>query len=526
MSLYLGLDSSTQSLTAIVIEANDCGTSILFERSFAFDEVLPRYGTVHGVLPSADPHLAVSSPLMWADALDVMLGAIASSGIDLDDLAAICGAAQQHGSVYLNGRAPALLPLLDPCQPPAKQLEPCLARPVAPIWMDTSTSLECEEITAAVGGSRVLAERTGSRAFERFTGPQIRKFFKSEPDAYRATTAIHLVSSFLATLLAGHHAPVDPGDGSGTNLMELASNTWWAPALAATAPQLEVRLPQIAPSWTIAGALSPYWQRRHGLPPARVVVWSGDNPCSLVGTGLIDEHVAAVSLGTSDTIFSLMREPGAGADATGHVFGAPNGGFMGLTCFANGSIARERVRDQFGLGWSEFSAILETTAPGNAGRILLPWFLPEITPPVLTPGVHRHGLSVDDGPGHVRGVVEGQMLSMAIHSRWMQTEITTMHATGGASSNRAILQVMADVFGAEVRQFQVANSACLGAALRARHADAAASGTPIAWPEVVGSVVEQLVKARVRPDGRHRDIYRDLQRTYAEVEAAALSARR
>ena len=83
------------------------------------------------------------------------------------------------------------------------------------------------DLSAHVLGA--LAERTGSRAFERFTGPQIRKFFKRQPDAYAATDRVHLVSSFLASLLAGRHAPIDPGDGSGMNLMELASATWWPP---------------------------------------------------------------------------------------------------------------------------------------------------------------------------------------------------------------------------------------------------------------------------------------------------------
>ena len=101
----------------------------------------------------------------------------------------------------------------------------------------------------------------------------------------------------------------------------------------------------VRPAWTIAGTLSPYWQQRHGFPPARVVAWSGDNPCSLIGTGLVREGRVAVSLGTSDVIFGLMEEPRVDSTGTGHVFGAPTGAFMGLTVFKNGSLARERVRD-------------------------------------------------------------------------------------------------------------------------------------------------------------------------------------
>src|SRR3954463_11270206 len=196
--------------------------------------------------------------------------------------------------------------------------------------MDSSTGAECREITEAVGGAAPLARHTGSRAFERFTGPQIRKFFKTDRAGYQATGRIHLVSSFMASLLAGAHAPLDPGDGSGMNLMDLSSADWWTPAVEATAPELRGKLPPVRPSWTIAGALSSFWQQRHGLPPLRVVAWSGDNPCSLIGTGLVREGRMAVSLGTSDVSFGLMQAPRVDTTGTGHVFGAPTGAFMGL----------------------------------------------------------------------------------------------------------------------------------------------------------------------------------------------------
>ena len=200
--LYLGLDSSTQSLTAIVIDVEGNRREVVFQSSLQFDAALPQYGTRHGVLPHGNPSIAHSPPAMWVDALDIMLGRVRSSGLDLSRLAAISGSAQQHGSVYI--AAPDTSPR-PPDRPPFT-----LSRAVAPIWMDSSTSVECAEITAAVGGADVLAGHTGSRAFERFTGPQIRKFFKTEPAAYAATERIHLVSSFLASLLVGAHAPIDP----------------------------------------------------------------------------------------------------------------------------------------------------------------------------------------------------------------------------------------------------------------------------------------------------------------------------
>jgi xylulokinase len=524
--LYLGLDSSTQSLTAVVIEVDGDRRRVVLETSLVFDEALPHYGTAHGVLKTADPAEAVSPPLMWAEALDLMMARLAESGLDMGRLAAVSGSAQQHGSVYLNHGAAGRLARLDAAIPLVDQVAPMLSRRVSPIWMDASTRAQCAAITAAAGGPGELARHTGSRAVERFTGPQIRKFFESDAEGYAATGRVHLVSSFLASLLCGRQAPIDPGDGSGMNLMDLASREWWPRALEATAPALADKLPPIAASWSIAGHLGTYWQQRYGLPPARVIVWSGDNPCSLVGVGLVREGRLAVSLGTSDTVFGLMREPRVDVSGTGHVFGAPTGDFMGLTCFSNGSLARERVRDTYGLTWDGFSKALDETPPGNGGRLMLPWFEAEITPSVARPAVHRHGLDPSDGPGNVRAVVEGQMMALARHSRWMGVPVETIYATGGAAANRQLLQVMADVFGAEVLRFDTTNSAALGAALRAFHGSALAEGRQLDWDDVVMGIAEPDRASRIAPAAGRPALYRDLMAAHAAFEAECLAAGR
>jgi len=174
------------------------------------------------------------------------------------------------------------------------------------------------------------------------------------------------------------------------------------------------------------------------------------------------------------------------------------------------------------LSWEAFSRALEDTPAGNRGRILLPWFEPEITPAVLTAGERRYRLDPSDGPGNVRAVVEAQMMSMALHSRWMQVSVDSIYATGGASANRAILQVMADVFGAEVYQLEVGNSAALGAALRAFHADQLADGRDMSWDDVISGFVEPLEGSRVAPDSSRHQLYARLIDAYAACEAHAL----
>ena len=389
------------------------------------------------------------------------------------------------------------------------------------IWMDSSTTVECGEIEAAVGGARVLAQHTGSRAFERFTAAQIRKFWRTDPDGYGRTARIHLVSSFLASLLIGRHAAIDRGDASGMNLMDLASSTWWTPAVDASAPGLAAKLPPIVDSSAVIGTMGRWWQRHYGFSPARVVAWTGDNPSSLVGTGLIRRDRVAISLGTSDTIFGPMATPCVDASGTGHVFASPIGGFMGLTCFRNGSLARERVRDMFGFTWSQFSDALARTPVGNHGAMLLPWFEPEITPDVPDAGMRTHALEPTDAAAHMRAVIEAQAMALWRHSQWMGVEVREIYATGGASVNRAILQVIADVFGADVYQFEVSNSAALGAAMRAAHADLAAAGTPVEWSELADAFASPIARSRVAPDPASHAIYERLRPAYADFEARA-----
>src|SRR3954464_7207213 len=256
MALYLGFDSSTQSLTATVIEIRGPARRVVFEHTLPFDEEFPAYRTARGVLPADAgdaPGTVTAPPAMWAAALDRMMGIVAAQGLDVTRIRAISGAGQQHGSVYLTADAGRVLATLDPMQPLDAQVTPILARSVSPVWLDCSTTRECDALTSAVGGDAALARLTGSRAYERFTAAQIRKFQVTDPAAYARTDRIHLVSSFLASLLAGAHAPIDPGDGAGMNLMDLAGGAGAPAAPAPPARDLEGRLPPIRDSWSVLG---------------------------------------------------------------------------------------------------------------------------------------------------------------------------------------------------------------------------------------------------------------------------------
>lgn len=522
MKHYLGLDSSTQGLTAVLIDP-EAGT-VCHQATVNFGAELPEYGCPQGFLPHPDPLVRHADPRLWAAALERLLGRLRQAGVDLGAVAGVSGSGQQHGTVYLKEPFPRDIPAGEPL---AGMVAACLARTTAPIWMDSSTAAECREIDAALGGPQEVRRRSGSSAIERFAGPQIRRFAKTEPEAYARTERIHLVSSFMGSLLCGKSIPIDLGDGAGMNLANLAAGAWDQNLLDATAPGLASRLPPLVPASTVCGTVSPFLVERFGFRPGTpVVAWSGDNPNSLIGVGGWRPGTAVISLGTSDTYFAAMSTPAVDPQGYGHVFGNPAGGFMCLICFKNGSLAREQVKAAHGLSWPQFDKeSFATTPPGNHGNLLLPYFVPEITPLVLKPGVVRQGDPAfregREAAAQVRALVEAQAMSMKLHSAWIGETPNRVRVTGGASRSDGICQVLADVFDATVERLDVANSAALGAAMRAAQAVGGAS-----WDALTASFCRCDANRTVRPTRLGVAAYRDLLPRYAAAEAEFLAALR
>ena len=204
-----------------------------------------------------------------------------------------------------------------------------------------------------------------------------------------------------------------------------------------------------------------------------------------------------------------------------HIFGSPTGGYMGLVCFRNGSLAREAVRDHFGLDWEGFSAALRSTAAGNGGALMLPWFDPEITPRANA-GVRTFALDPRDASANVRAVVEatndrdGEPLAAVERPLHAASSPPAAHRPTARSSRSS-----ADVFDAEVYQGAGGNAACLGAALRAWHACALEHGHELSWGQIVAGITDPPPATRVTPIAAHVAVYRDMSRRYEELESEA-----
>jgi len=300
------------------------------------------------------------------------------------------------------------------------------------------------------------------------------------------------------------------------NLLNLKTLVWDFKICEATAPGLVSKLPTAVPSASLAGKLSPYFKKYGFKPGIPVLAWSGDNPCSLIGVGAGDPGTAVVSLGTSDTFFAAMTSSRTDPQGYGHVFGNPTGGFMSLICFKNGSLAREKVKDECGLDWEQFEKALSESKSGNNGNMMLPYFVPETTPLVLKEGARYSG-TADFCKGKVpasskvRAVVESQMLSMKLHSKWIGEDFKCIRVTGGASKSPGICRILADVFQAKVEKISVADSATLGAAIRAAHFISA--GRMSSYYEKFSAASEVI-----SPDPGTAKTYSELLAKFAEFE--------
>ncbi|MDB4345872.1 FGGY family carbohydrate kinase [bacterium] len=469
MPYALGLDSSTQSCSAIVIDT-EAGT-VVAEASVNFGERLPQYNAPNGFIPDGPNGEVHADPMMWLDAMELLLEEL-KGACDLSKIGAISGAGQQHGSVYLNNSWSKTVQSLCPDQSLSEQLSACLSRKTSPIWMDSSTSEECHEIASAMGSDTAVCAKSGSIAIERFTGPQIRRFYKNDPEAYEQTSRIHLVSSFICSVLCGADAPIDTGDGAGMNLLNIQTWNWDFELLDDTAPELKRRLPIPMHGKVKAGEISNYFVSKYGFTEnTPITVFTGDNPSSLVGMGASQPGKLVVSLGTSDTFFAAMPSVVADPHGCGHVFGNPCGGSMSLQCFVNGSLAREEVKDKFGYDWDQFTAAFSNTLVGNEGNVMVPFFRQESSPPVDIDAPILKGSESfenwEDADAAIRACVEAQFINMKLRTDWMELKPEVIYLTGGASKNDAIAQVVADVFQANVQRLTVSGSVALGGALRA-----------------------------------------------------------
>jgi len=500
---YLGIDMSTQQCK--VLAMSDDG-KIVATAAVNYEKELNAH-------LDASKKQVTQKAQTWKQALVKCFRKLQQQNFDFSKVIGISGCGQQHGSVYFSSEN------FDP------NLETLCFDGDSPIWMDSSTSDECDFLEEKFGKNK-LKEVTGSYAFTRFTASQILKRRReSFPGGADTIKKICLVSSFIPSLLTGKFCPIDTSDGSGMNLLDLEEKSWH-PELAnlAKIPQPEKFFsgPPANPN-KILGNVSQFWTDNFGLTDkCQVVAFTGDNPSALIGVGASEVNNCVVSLGTSDTIFiNLPFLPKDSKEA--HIFCSPlgkNDEYMALCCYRNGSLTREQVLKNFGLeltaeNWDRVSQILQNPKQEWLDQHLFTvnFNLKEITPNLGPNFVKRfeNFEAVETSSSfeeEIFALITGQILAKKAHiKRFLGLEhLSKLIVTGGASNNSGMLQLLSNIFQAEVyRLTDSSEAAAFGGCIKAKFA-------------LSGDLVKPEATLAAAPDESLKTYYEGFVEKYLELE--------
>jgi xylulokinase len=335
----------------------------------------------------------------------------------------------------------------------------------AKLWCDTESAPEAAE----------LAELFGWGVVSSFTCSKLLWLKRHEPDSFARLAHVALPHDYLNYVLSGDLV-MECGDASGTGLLDTVARTWDAKAAALVDEGLLPKLPSLIKPTELAGTLQPSAAERLGLPSGLpIAAGGGDNMMSALGCGCSVEGRAAISLGTSGVIFA--KTPAAASDPTGAVcpFLDSTGGGLPLLCTLNCASVPEEVREGYGLGRDEISALAEAEPIGSEGVSLLPYLIGERTPN----WPHASGGLVGLRPGHLarpgllyRAALEGIAFSLrdgldAMRKHGLPEGCNEVRLVGGGSKSSLWRQIIADALQMRVACPSEPESAALGAALQA-----------------------------------------------------------
>ncbi|AJP00865.1 xylulose kinase [Streptomyces cyaneogriseus subsp. noncyanogenus] len=348
--LVVGVDSSTQSTKALVVDA-------------ATGQVVASGHAPHTVSSGSGRE---SDPRQWWDAL---CEALRQCGDAAHEAAAVSIGGQQHGLVTLDGRGEPVRPAL--------------------LWNDVRSAPQARRLTEELGGAKFWAERTGLVPAASFTVTKWAWLAENEPEAARATRAVRLPHDYLTERLTGQ-GTTDRGDASGTG--------WWASGTEAYDEEILARVeldPALLPRVVRPGEVAGTVRDRHDLPFAEgtlVAPGTGDNAAAALGLGL-RPGMPVMSLGTSGTVYAVSRHRPADPSGTVAGFADARGDWLPLACTLNCTLAVDRVAALLGLD-------REAVEPGTSVT-LLPYLDGERTPNLPHASGLLHGLRHDTTAGQL-----------------------------------------------------------------------------------------------------------------------------
>lgn len=450
--LVLGLDLSTQSLSAVLLAGQDGKQPQIIGRwCQPFADLIDLYQLRADSLtlaPAAELPADLQQgqydqpPGMYLRSLDRLFKQMQADGCPLEQLAAINCSSQQHGQIYLNSNfdnACATLERLDPSARLDSALEnhfaASYAYPRAPIWLTANSGAQAQYLREQLG-EELLLQISGSAAPLRFSGLIIRWLMQHYNQSYHNSSRIHLISSWLAAVLAGRaDAAIDWGSASGTLLMNYAQRCWSEQLLSTLAAGfdhaagLRAKLPQLSSPLAIQGTVNSYLINKYAVNPNCVILaGSGDNPQSKV--------CAAGDLLSLGSSFVMMADPANDrhfhpwANALYDGLGRP----FSFGCRSNGALIWDALRNSLGLSLADQEQLLQRYPAGSVKPRL--WLkVSESFPPAPADQITPTFTQPQDLVALIDGTLE--QMARASHTVFGHSK-QTLYLTGGVSNSPAL----------------------------------------------------------------------------------------
>ncbi len=442
MSYLLGLDIGTSGARALVA---DGAGQVRATATAAYPLSQPR------------PLWSEQDPAdWWRGACEVLRAALARSGVNGAEVAALGLSGQMHGATFLDAADQVIRPAI--------------------LWNDQRTAEACAAITSQVGAERLVAI-TGNPALTGFQAPKILWLRSAEPEHYARIARVLLPKDYIRLQLTGE-AATDASDAAGTLLLDLRSRDYSQELLDALAIP-RAWLPRVYEGPAVTGGLRPAAASELGLPAGLpVVAGGGDNAAAAVGTGVVRAGVVSSSIGTSGVLFAhsdtLALEPQGRLHGFCH---AVPGAYHLMAVILSAGGAFQWLRDSLQaiapeLDYERLVALAAAVPPGAEGLLFAPYLMGERTPHLdpLARGAWV-GLTSRHGLGHLaRAVMEGVVFALRdglALMRGLGVPINVIRVTGGGGRSPLWRQLQADVYGMAVQHLVAEEGPAYGAALLA-----------------------------------------------------------
>jgi len=482
MSLYIGIDSGTQSTKAVVLDLEQ-------------KKVIAEARAPHQLIGGLPVGHMEQHPQDWTDAMDTVIQKVVAL-VDASRIRGIGVSGQQHGFVPLDEKGLVIRP--------------------AKLWCDTSTVKECELLTKKFGGDKNVIKKAGLKFLPGFTAPKILWLKRNEPANFKRLRHVLLPHDYLNFHLTGNYF-MEYGDASGTALLDVRKRTWSKEAVTAIDKNLGDWLPKLSSSDSIVGTLRPELAQKYGLSADVIVsAGGGDNMMGAIGTGNVAPGVVTASFGTSGTIYAYAKSPVVDPQGEIAAFCSSTDGWMPLLCTMNVTTVTEHFRRMFNLEPRAFDELAATAPAGAGGLVLLPYLEGERTPNgPLGSGAFLGLNGKNIQPAYLaRAAMEGVTMGMNYGLRRLAdlgVKAKEIRVTGGGAKSPVWRQLMADVFGTPVVGMVEDEGAALGGALQAAWALARRDNRKAKITDFTTGIVALNESTRCLPQKANVARYRELQ---------------